>query len=369
MRRIDWGVVLFVAGTAAVVLAVVVALRETPAQAVDAASSTASTPTTRTLPLSEDKRIVSPEFRAQALAGAQVWHPPSTPISQADLGNGRAPELVTCRFKPESLGGTAPKFDCLLDTGEEVRIKYGRGPEALVKKLRCYGCPDEPFTTMTTLRLTRAERVYPRFIDYSEYEEFEWVALERKYPGRPIETDAGEGWALFELDGVDPQKGGAPRAHVDALRLMAVFLAHWDNKAENQRLVCDAREWPEGTVCPEPFLLLQDVGATFGPSKINLPKWAAAPIWEDRATCVATMRGLPYDGATFRPARISESGRRLTADLLSQLSDSQLADLFAGARFDKRRVWFKRDTPVTAWIEAFKAKAAAISAGPPCPDA
>ena len=32
--------------------------------------------------------------------------------------------------------------------------------------------------------------------------------------------------------------GGAPRAHRDALKLLAVFIQHTDNKAAQQRLVC-----------------------------------------------------------------------------------------------------------------------------------
>jgi hypothetical protein len=36
---------------------------------------------------------------------------------------------------------------------------------------------------------------------------------------------------------VDPAKGGATRAELDALRLTAILLGHWDNKASNQRLV------------------------------------------------------------------------------------------------------------------------------------
>ena len=42
-----------------------------------------------------------------------------------------------------------------------------------------------------------------------------------------------QGWAWWELKDVN-----APRVDLDALRLLAVFLAHWDNKADNQRLVC-----------------------------------------------------------------------------------------------------------------------------------
>src|SRR5206468_4506725 len=47
------------------------------------------------------------------------------------------------------------------------------------------------------------------------------------------DLDGEPGWAWWEL-----KDSEAPRADLDALRLLAVFLAHWDNKAGNQRLVC-----------------------------------------------------------------------------------------------------------------------------------
>jgi len=90
----------------------------------------------------------------------------------------------------------------------------------------------------------------------------------------------------------------------DALRLMAVLLAHWDNKDDNQRLVCLSQIAPTGTRCDEPFLLLQDVGATFGPNKLDLEEWEHAPVWHDRATCMLSMQQLPYHGGTFEPVRV-----------------------------------------------------------------
>jgi hypothetical protein len=334
---------------------------------------------------------VSEAERAEALARAQVWRAPSVPISKARLaGHADQRGQLTCKFKITKLGGTTPKFDCELPSGEEVRIKYGKGPEipaeaaatrllkalgfladdvTLVERLRCYGCPDEPFSMMKTVELTRAEPLYQRVIDYEDHEEFDWVARERKVSARPIETDQAEGWAFFELDKVDPAKGGAPRAHVDALRLMAVFLSHWDNKSENQRLVCLSNSWPENTPCPEPFLMMQDVGATFGPSKVDLDEWAKTPMWHDRATCAVSMQELPYNGATFAKTTISEAGRQLFAKLLTALSDRQLSDLFSGARFDQKRGLFGAPHPVTDWVRVFRAKTRAVTDGPPCPAA
>jgi len=191
--------------------------------------------------------------------------------------------------------------------------------------------------------------------------------MERKYDAWPIETAMQEGWAFPELNHVEAPKGGAPRAHVDALRLVAVFLAHWDNKADNQRLVCDSREWPEGQPCAAPRMLLQDLGATFGPRKVNLRRWRSSTIWADRTRCRVTMRHLPYSGATFQDARVSEAGRQLAARLLGRLTDDDIADLFRGARFDQKRGLFSDVRPVAGWVDAFKARVRLIADGPPCP--
>jgi hypothetical protein len=340
-------------------------------------------------PLHQDTRVVSEEQRQDALARAQVWRQPAVPIREAYFGpDANPPTDLTCKFTITELGGTTPKFDCTLESGEQIRIKYGKGPEipaeaaatrllsglgfgadgiSLVKHLRCYGCPEEPFSTMKAVEITRAEPLYKHVVDYSKYEDFDWVALERKFTARPIETEKQEGWAFFELDLIDPAKGGASREQVDGLRLITVLLAHWDNKAENQRLVCLSHDWPANTLCKEPFLLLQDVGATYGPTKVNLEAWAKAPMWDDRAECRVSMRELPYDGATFGEARVTERGRQFAGSLLRQLSDRQLADLFAGARFDKARGIFSATWPVAEWVRVFKAKVQAITEGPACP--
>jgi hypothetical protein len=338
-------------------------------------------------PLREDKREVSDSERAELLARARIWRQPRVAVSRASL-EGHTLEEVSCRFDLSEPGGTTPKFDCILENGDEVRIKYGNGPEVpaeaaatrllralgfpaddvtLVRRLRCYGCPEEPFSTMKAVGITQAEPLYEKLVDYSDYEDFEWVAMEQKFNARPVETDTTEGWSFFELDTIEPARGGAPRTHVDALRIIAVLLAHWDNKAENQRLVCLTPDWAEGTPCPSPLLLLQDVGATFGPPKLDLAAWEKAPMWEDRATCTLSMRELPFEGATFGQVHVTDEGRRFIAGLLSQLSDQQLTQLFTHARFAEKRGLFNTSSPVSEWVRVFKAKVRAISDGPACP--
>ena len=342
-------------------------------------------------PLTDDERTVSIRERAEAIARAQVWRSPTTPIGRAVLGaDRRAPSMIECRFRFSNLGGTTPKFDCVLPSGKALRVKYGPGSEVpaevaatqlltalgfgadtvtAVERLRCVGCPTEPFVIAKAVGAARAQPLYERVANDESVEEFEWAGIEQKFRARPIESESQKGWAFFELDAVDPKKGGAPRAHVDALRLLAVFLAHWDNKADNQRLVCLSETWPEGTQCPEPFLLMQDLGSTFGPNRVDLEAWMNAEIWEDRKACKLSMDDLPYGGGTFGPTRISERGRRFLSKLLEQLSDAQLTDLFTAARFDKPRTVLKGTTSIPEWVRVFKSRVRAISEGPPCPDA
>jgi hypothetical protein len=359
--------------------------------ACDTTTAEQSKPAPASVKAALKSKKVSPEERIDALSRAAVWQPPRVRVSQARFDDDpRQPKQIACTFLITELGGTAPKFDCRLDSGERIRIKYGRSPEIpsevasarllhalgfgadevlLVEQVRCYGCPAEPFLTMKGLGIAGAEELYAKVQDTKQFKDFEWAAVERKHYGRPIETEDLEGWAFFELDLIDPKKGGAPRAHVDALRLLAVLMAHWDNKSENQRLVClSERDWPDGGRCSRPFAMLQDVGAAFGPRKIDLPEWEKVPVWDDRKACKTSMDGLPYHGATFKPVTISEAGRMHLASLLGQLSDAQIEALFRGARFDQSKglVGF-RATPLPEWVRVFKGKVREIIDGPPCP--
>lgn len=90
-------------------------------------------------------------------------------------------------------------------------------------------------------------------------------------------------------------------------------------------------------------------------------------MWDDRPACTVSMRTLPFDGATFGQAQVSEAGRRFIADLLGQLSDQQLTDLFTHARVAARRAPFAAASDVSEWVRVFKQKVREVSEGPPCP--
>jgi hypothetical protein len=202
---------------------------------------------------------------------------------------------------------------------------------------------------------------------------FREVAVERKFKGRSIEVGAAEGWQWSELGPPRPDSGATSRADLDALRLIAVVLGHWDNKPTNQRLVCldgDPEHAGGDGPCADPLVMLQDVGATFGPTKVNLDRWTETPVWADQARCLVSMRDLPYDGATFVDAEISEAGRRVLATRLRALSTRQIEELFAGAAFpgvgDEANG--EASAEVAAWVRALQNKIQQIVDRPPCPD-
>ena len=198
---------------------------------------------------------------------------------------------LPCQFRNTGPSGTTPKFSCVLADGSVVKVKYGRNPEiqaevaatrlldrlgfaadhvVIVDRLRCYGCPRYPFEATQVLTSLRSPDILPSQGFAGSYSDFTDVAVEQRFPAAAIEADAIDGWEWRELGKVTR----APAADVDALRLLAMFLAHWDNKATNQRIVCLDQTASAPTSasgrCEDPLLMIQDLGATFGPYKANL---------------------------------------------------------------------------------------------------
>lgn len=243
-------------------------------------------------------------------------------------------------------------------------LGFGADDVSMARRVRCYGCPRWPFLSRRVAERLRFDTFLKRHIDFDRYSDFEWVSVE--WRGRYSELEFGEqeGWSWHELSAVDPSLGGATHAEVDAFRLMAMFLNHWDNKASNQRLVCpalpDSDKGPdsdEAPKCEHPLAMIQDAGSTFGPRKVDLQAWSESPVWADAPSCTISMKHLPYDGGGFQDITVSEEGRRLLSDRLTKLTTSQLTTLFANARFDN----------VDRWVAAFERRVDAIAHRPPCP--
>ena len=317
----------------------------------------------------------SPEGRMVAIRRAQVWMPidvRSVDIRTGPQGNGAfAPdELVTCDYVKKKMKGASPKFTCRLTPDDEVKVKYGRdngevygevaasrllwalgfGSDRMYPvRVACRGCPPDPHASRHD---ARGQVI------------FDPAAIERKMDGRTLETFQDSGWGWPELDLVEETVGGAPRAHRDALKLLAVLLQHTDSRPAQQRLLCVAKGAPgEEAGCSATFMMISDVGLTFGAvnqynrnsiGSVNFEHWSRAPVWKDPRRCVGNLsRSIT---GTLENPHISEAGRQFLADLLVQLSDSQIHDLFEVARFPERTGSGIVSATVDQWASAFKRK-------------
>jgi hypothetical protein len=277
-------------------------------------------------------------------------------------------ELVSCEYLDKPMSGATPKFTCKRGH-DELKVKYGAdngevyaevaatrllwalgfGADRVYPvRVACQGCPADPHTSKRETK----EQVL-----------FDPATIERKMKGMAIETSPDSGWAWSELDLVQQAAGGAPPAQRDALKLMAVFLQHTDNKPAQQRLVCAGGDEGEDGPCENPWMMVQDVGKTFGranlfnrdaPGSVNYEQWSEVPIWIEKTGCVGNL-AASQSGSVENPV-ISDAGRRFLGDLLVQLSDAQLHDLFDGARFAQRKTAAVRAATTDQWVEAFKKK-------------
>jgi hypothetical protein len=319
-----------------------------------------------------------PKARLAAIRRARVWKAVDIPSANLRTGpdspDAFAPgATVRCDYRDKEMSGRTPKFACIIPPDDELKVKYGAdngevfaevAATRLVSalgfaadrmypvRIECRGCPADPHESKREPR---------------EMVVFDPAAVERKLKGELLETKTDSGWAWPELELVDEAAGGAPRAHRDALKLLAVLLQHGDNKAAQQRLFCADEAPPSGgeddAICAEPWMMMQDLGVTFGRANlfnrnaagsVNFEKWTSVPIWADGAACFGNL-GQSQTGTLDRP-RIGDAGRKFLADLLVQLSDAQLHDLFDVARFAQRKTDSVRAATTAQWVEAFKAK-------------
>ena len=335
--------------------------------------------------------------RRSILQRAQVWRPIDTAAVNLLTGprasDGFAFDLqVACdyHYPDKPLTGVTPKFECALQPGAKdiVKVKYGEDNGEVFAEVAatrlfwalgfvvdrmypvsvlCRNCPADPFKEgKEEWHLGKSVNNTTRL--------FKLATIERGVEGEEVEVRGYEGWAWPELDLVDEESGGSPRAHVDALKLLAVFVQHVDNKPEQQAIVCtdrrERRDREGNATCASPVLAVKDLGSTFAGArliayqKMKLDSWRDVPIWRDPATCQGDL-SRSVTGNLEHPV-ITEAGRRFLATRLSMLSDRQLHDLFTAARVERRGDTTKdangpsRPVTVQDWVEAFKAKRAQI---------
>ena len=336
-------------------------------------------PSTKVPQVTRTLKNLSVNEREATLQRARVWQPIDTrslnlaagpPLPAAE----RIGQELTCRFVfPEKpLSGNTPKFRCAVRPDDIVKVKYGKkntevyaeiaasrlfwalgfkADRMYPTRISCQGCPADPFAA------SKADWQMGKPSDVGQYV-FDPAAVERPFPGSAIETEGFEGWAWPELDKTNPRAGGASRAQVDALKLLAVFVQHSDSKPEQQELVCAPggvkRDRAGNETCTSPWLVVKDLGVTFGKatarnnSAMDLADWSGARIWRDGAPCVGDL-SRSLTGSLENP-RIGEAGRQFLASRLLLLSDQQIRDLFRAARADRR------DDTVDDWVRVFKHK-------------
>jgi hypothetical protein len=336
---------------------------------------------------------VSPKTRLDAIRRAQVWEAtdiPAMDLKTGPTGHGAFPPgaAINCKYVKKDVAGNSPKFTCVIPPDDEVKVKYGRdngevyAEVAATRLFWALGFPVDRMYPVSVLcegcppgaESTRANGT-PALI-------FDPASVERKFKGRALETAPDSGWSWADLDQVDEAAGGAPRAQRDALKLLAVFVQHTDNKPAQQRLVCvddkaeekaekKTEKADEHGACTHPVMLVNDLGQSFGRSNlfnrdavgsVNLEQWSAARIWSDksdRAGCIGDLP--PSQTGSLNYPRIGEGGRKFLSDLLTQLSDAQLRDLFEVARFSQRKGGASRPATVDEWVDAFKKKRGEIA--------
>lgn len=330
-----------------------------------------------------EHKFWSPKARLAAITRAHVWMP--TDVASKDLVAGpMEPDafepnaIVTCDYVDKKPPGHTPKFICAPTPADDAKVKYGKDngevyaevaatrlfwalgfPADRMYPVRvvCHGCPPDPHSD------TKERR--PEVV-------FDPAAIERKLKGEAIEVKQDSGWAWPELDLVDESLGGAPVIQRDALKLLAAFLQHSDSKPEQQRLVCAGEDkheakaedkHPSVEACADTVMMINDLGLTFGRANLfntnasasaNFEKWSETPVWFDDKHCVGNLT-VSQSGTLDKPV-ISEGGRKFLADLLVQLTDAQLRDLFTVARFAERQTEKVRAASVEEWVSAFKKK-------------
>jgi len=325
---------------------------------------------------------LSEQERKDAIRRASVWSP--TQIPSVDFRTGPKVEgafapnqWVTCDYKEKEMSGTSPKFTCETSPGQEMKVKYGSSNAEIVGevlasrlfwglgfaadrmfpvRVRCRGCSADPEHAPKRTNGTQ---------------EFDPAVVERRLPGRVMETTVDSGWEWSELDDIGPESPKGARAQRDALKLLAAFIQHSDSKPMNQRILCPEGHEVGKTGCRAPVLMIHDLGLTFGKAALmnqnkngaSFVNWSEVPVWKDPATCVAQLES-PFPGKLQDP-QISEAGRAFLAGLLVQLSDAQLHDLFEVARVTRRSA-DPSDNPdappatVNEWVNVFKLKRAQI---------
>jgi hypothetical protein len=178
--------------------------------------------------------------------------------------------------------------------------------------------------------------------------------------GRGIDVNCNGKDAGSLAESLQKISASGARAEVDAFKLWLAFIDHGDTKTDNHKFAClKSRKNGDNTrVCDEPVFYVGDMGSTWGFStasekKARLETWRKKdPIVVNDGTCTANAKSV---GDT----RVSEAGRKLLADNLQRLLDSERQNQTITKVFRASRN-AERDRPAEEWSKEFGRKARMI---------
>lgn len=292
----------------------------------------------------------------------------SIPLDEASVSG----KPLDCEYIPwgaqnvKHSDSKTPKFSCRLSNGERIKVKYDLKNREVFSEiigtrlawatgfladavyavsLNCKKCPRDPWAAKDGE--TGAGQLY------------QLAAVERELPGKSIKVGEEGGFDFKEVDKISEAEGGAPRAQVDALKLLATLVYYNDAKPDNQRIMCPLDAITSDGRCEQPYMMLDDMGATFlggggflggSGKKASLKGWAKRSVFKDKA-CTGNVPG--DSNSTLRSPKISEAGRAFLARRLTELRKNKLADIFRAAHVEE--VPGEANTP-EAWAAALEEK-------------
>ncbi|RYZ65600.1 MAG: hypothetical protein EOP05_20360, partial [Proteobacteria bacterium] len=213
-----------------------------------------------------------------------LFNPATAPLGSPDeqvLTKG----TIDCTYlyeAPNGPVGANPKFKCKTTAQPSLKLKVKYGTENgevrgevlgtrllwalgffadrnfFLKTTNCFGCSENPVNQKQTDPNSATTPV-----------SFSPSSIERKLAGSEVlklvpqadgTTKVSQGWGFEELQMVDAPEQLRDR---EALKLLAVFINHLDNRKANQRLVCLDGSSPQGCT-GQTVMMIHDVGSTFG---------------------------------------------------------------------------------------------------------
>jgi hypothetical protein len=349
-------------------------------------------------------------LRRAYIGKADVWQ--NTDTSKKDLFNGPRDSLalnfdqaLACDFVKVAVNSKHPRFYCKLDTGRVVSVSYGKNnPEvysqvlgtrllwalgfgadtAYPVRIVCRNCPAQPFSVTDARKHILIDehgkaRPMPSTVKIGTMTFYPATIVE-PYPGTGI--DSREGWGWDDLSLVSARAGGASRAQIDALKLLAVLMQHATNGPSEQRLTClrphsghqPASVLKDPAACEKAFLYIEDLSSSFaggGPQAAqglvpSVQAWATTPIWKDAKKCRANLTPASDEEGGLQDPVISEAGRLQLLALLKRLDPSQVEEMFMASRVALRKEKVRtrsgkiREATVSDWTRTFWNKVAQI---------